>query len=103
MCDEAATKLYKAQIASCERGNASRRESNRRAKLHKAQDEAIQLVAETARDARLSDYQGEGRKQKDLNFANRYQKAVNLVKNIEFKNSVIENCYDIIPKPRFIE
>lgn len=78
-------------VRGCERSNARVRESNRRALNHERQDEAIELIARTARTARMEQLrQGGGAFNEQA--ADGYARAVRLVRAIHFAPLPLTDC-----------
>jgi hypothetical protein len=88
-----------AQIASCERGNDSRAESNRRIGAHREQDAVIALFLRTAREARLEQWRRDHNRS-DLDAAGKYGLALRRLERIRFRSAPLIDCDWAIDHPR---
>jgi hypothetical protein len=84
--------------AGCGRNNDRIRELNQRAVQHRKTDQAIKIVAEGARAARLAAFKKSG-DAFDMAAAKKYESAVELLKTIHFRTFPIVDCIKAYPLP----
>lgn len=90
--------IIDSQRAGCERNNARIRELNQRAVQHEKTDEAIRIVAEGAKEARLRAFKDTGERF-NLQAAREYDRSIELLKTIKFRKFPQVDCKLAYPTP----
>lgn len=86
------------QRAGCERNNVRIQELNQRAVQHRQTDEAIRIVAQGAKEARLRAFEDTGEKF-NLDAANEYDRSLELLKKIRYREFPKVDCELAYPTP----
>lgn len=93
-----ADKLYQSQIASCERVNVLREESNRRIEEHIIDRDVLSRFLVAAVSARTAQWERD-RNRSDLDAANEYNRLLDRLETVNFEPVSVVDCKSVVEKP----
>lgn len=97
--EQSSDTLYRNSLASCERGNSLREESNLRVPAHRTEATVVLQFLRSARTARLASY-AETHSTNDKIAAREYGRLANrLVASVHFDPLPLIHCKDVIEAP----